>query len=216
MLTPDELSALDALIDNDVLARRRKDYEAVCARMAENTKAIAEAQAAVRAAQAALTDLAAQAVNSIIQPQSVAEANAKLTQATQHVEFLRTTTEALNKEWRRTHEALRAAHHAAALPIVRHAAALRIEAAERLETARGVLAAAEADYDRASEMAGYATTKGYRPHPHGVIPATLTERELNAPQDVRRRLGLAAERAWWSELGVEPALADPQPKAAAA
>jgi hypothetical protein len=202
MLDQSTIAAAEALFDSELVARRRAEYEAVCARQIENRDAVAAAEATMKAAKAARAELLERvARGEAVTPQETLAAEQAIRDSDTRVAFLHEATAAIDREWRRAHDVLAAANHDAAVPIVAHAAARRIAAAERRDVLLAELAAAERDYDTASEIAQHAVGRGFRPR-HPLVPSSRRPSlyEQNALQTVR--LDASAERTWWRSVGI--------------
>lgn len=155
-----------ALVQHDLPANARAEYEAVCNRQEASTAAVTEAERALADAQARQGRLAAAAAQGEqVNPKDVHAAARVVRDAEAHLQFAHTTLSEVAVVWRQAHDALTASFAEAYRPVMERGIELRIEAAARVDRARAELAHAEADYHLASDVIQHAMTRGLRlPH----------------------------------------------------
>jgi hypothetical protein len=204
MLTADQIASLNALVDQNTVETARAAYAAVTGRAGALPAQIVDAEKALKAAtaaRAALLDHSAKGG----QPTAakIAAAARTVTDAADQVTFLKDTKAGLDAEVRRLHDALTLAQRNSYLPVLRHSAQQRLQAAAQLDAARAALAAAEKAYDDASAIVGFAANL-YRATVQLVPPSIPLSQDAQARRYPIRH-GAAAEAALWKSAGIEVA-----------
>jgi hypothetical protein len=196
MLTTEQIASLNELVDHDLSNTAHAAYAAATQRQAGLPALIADAEAKLKAATAARTALLSRAAGGgVVDPQESADAERTMREASDRVTFAKDAAPHIAIEVKCLHDALTKASRDSYLPVIRHGAKLRLEAATRLDRARADLAEAEAAYDAASDIVAYADQR-YRSGAQ-LVPRTIELRPEQYQRAIRVRHGATAEAALW-------------------
>ncbi|MGB8841382.1 MAG: hypothetical protein WCC64_09925 [Aliidongia sp.] len=202
MLTAEQIATLEDLVDHDLRNTAHAAYAAATQRQAGLQPLIAEAEAKLKAATAARTALLSRAAGGgIVEAQESADAERTMREAADRVTFAKDSAPHIAEEVRRLHDELTKASRDSYLPVIRHGAKLRLEAAARLDRARADLAEAEAAYDAASDIVAYGDQR-YRSSAY-LVPGTVQIPPHQQKTTYLLRHGAAAEAALWRSSRIE-------------
>ncbi len=214
MLTPEQIAGLNEFVDHALMAAARAAHQAAWQRHTDTVAKITEAEATLvkaKSDRAAILSAGAGG-GACVTAQHSADTARAVREAEDHVKFLRELAAGMNAETIRLDAALMKAQRDAYLPVIRHGARMRLEAAARLDRARADLAEAESAYDAASEIVAHGAHH-FRPHVQ-LVPGTRPA----APDPggyIRMRLGATEEAALWRSAGIDLDPPATEPKEAA-
>jgi multidrug efflux pump subunit AcrA (membrane-fusion protein) len=204
-LTHEQVAALDAMADNDAIARARDAFTDAVAKLDAAEQAEPAARAAVTKATAARAALVLQSTDGQhATPEATAAAARAVQDAEHHHAFIRDLATQLRAERQQREAELMQAQRTSYKPVAEYGARLRVAAAHRIVAAQTALAEARREHGSGTAALQHAEMRGFAPRPRTTGGPFAY---LDAPDPFAERPAVA-EIAYWRSAGLDVAEPD--------